>query len=242
MKERPILFSGPMVRALLEGRKTQTRRMVKQLLNFPAITEFGKSDTPGYDWIFRNKRMLWNDLRHDELLKCCPKGQVGDRLWVRENFRIVGGEPGHDNGVDQGGNHDFSEGFAAVEFQAGGQQVFYELTDEDDQQVERLSRGMNWQPSIHMPRWASRIQLEITEVRVQRLDEITHNDAADEGISCVTHKSGLRNNLNLVTHVELPANGYVGVFKKLWDSINGKRPGATWLDNPWVWAITFKRV
>jgi len=87
MKERPILFSAAMVKAILEGRKTQTRRVIKKLLGKGVITEFGKSDILVYDWQFRDKRGQWNDITHTKLLKMCPYGKVGDRLWVRETFQ-----------------------------------------------------------------------------------------------------------------------------------------------------------
>ena len=160
VKERPILFNGPMVRAILEGCKTQTRREIKNnpLLNAGFTDEFIL--LPGNASAF-----------------VCPFGVVGDRLWVKETFED-----------DEGG----------------------------------------WRPSIFMPRWASRITLEITDVRVQRLQEITEEDARAEGYHPKINDS-------------LPDWTAKESFKILWDSLNAKR-GLDWDKNPWVWALSFKRV
>ncbi len=87
MKEKPILFSGPMVRAILEGRKLQTRRAIHRIASFGIVRQFDRSDTQGYDFHFRCKRGLWQDFRLKDLLKHCPYGEVGHRLWVRETCR-----------------------------------------------------------------------------------------------------------------------------------------------------------
>jgi hypothetical protein len=203
IKERPILFSGPMVRAILEGRKTQTRRIVK--LGFGG--SFGRSDTPGYDWTFRGSRRgcvhgdgsgCWQDLRHEQLLKLCPYGRIGDRLWVREHCAIQQG-----NRVSN--PHYFAEG---------------PMPSLDDRHDAGLLKS---KPSIHMPRWASRISLEITGVRVERLNEITLSDVAAEGV---------------------PPNNEAGwdsveSFRSLWESING---AGSWAANPWVWVVEFRRL
>jgi hypothetical protein len=154
-KERGILFSAPMVRAILEGRKTQTRRVVK------------------------------NQVRRDGYT--CPYGKPGDVLWVRETWcgdRF--------NGV----------GYRATDAQSGP-----------------------WKPSIFMPRWASRITLEITDVQVERVHDINECDIVAEGIPFPTDR--------YVSYEELLA-----AFRDLWDSINGKT--YPWASNPWVWALTFK--
>ena len=188
MKERPILMSAPMVCALIEGRKTQTRRVV-------ALREFGPSDTLGYQWHFRDRRGLWNDISTERLLELCPYGVPGDRLWVRETwhhedascFDPKCGQPTH---------------------------IFYRVT-------EPYPESIRWRPSIFMPRWASRITLEITDIRVQRVQEISPDDIVAEGIP---------KHLNADTE-----------YIRLWDSLNAKR-GYSWASNPWVWAIGFKRV
>ena len=188
MKERPILMSAPMVCALIEGRKTQTRRVV-------ALREFGPSDTPGYHWHFRDRRGLWNDISTERLLELCPYGVPGDRLWVRETwhhedascFDPKCGQPTH---------------------------IFYRVT-------EPYPESIRWRPSIFMPRWASRITLEITDIRVQRVQEISPDDIVAEGIP---------KHLNADTE-----------YIRLWDFLNAKR-GLGWDKNPWVWAIAFRRV
>jgi len=185
MKERPILFSGPMVRAILEGRKTQTRRVVKP--------------QPGCD------------PRDDEHLDMgrCPYGQPGDRLWVREAWH-----------TDE---RDLEYARAKHEDAMSDSPIYYRADPEND------NAGCTWRPSIHMPRWASRITLEITRVRVERLQEISEKDAIAEGADPYLHpvhpgREGLR---------------HVDGFRSLWESING--PGS-WDANPWVWVIEFKRV
>lgn len=178
MKERPILFSGEMVRAILDGRKTQTRRVVKPP---PPSNSGGTSE------IFA-------------LAKQCPYGQPGDWLWVRETWAPAATE-GYDKRDDGG-------------------LIWYRATD------ERVCMGP-WRPSIFMPRQVSRIMLEITDVRVERLQDITEEDAKAEGVAA-WHDT---------------ANGtvYRPEFEMLWDSINGKR-GYGWDMNPWIWVIEFKKV
>jgi len=198
-KERPILFSGPMVRAILDGRKTQTRRAVK-------FVQFDRSDTPGYDWHFRGtakgtkKSSLWQDMRHKEILRLCPYGQSGDRLWVRETHCKYGSR--YIYRADYGTHTPISDGI-----------------------------GGPWKPSIHMPRVASRITLEIAGVRVERLNEISEIDAIAEGC-------GINSEGEFLNHVECGITR-VQRFKELWQSINGPD---SWDANPWVWVVEFKRV
>jgi hypothetical protein len=181
MKERPILFSAPMVRAILEGRKTQTRRIAKEL-----------NEMPNLDGI----------LKRFPNPKGCRYGKPGDRLWVRETWaheRDGTGCP-DDNGV------------------------LYRATDPgwDDEET-----GLRWRPSIFMPRRASRITLEITDVRVQRLQEISEEDAQAEGAVGALDQS--------------VGNNWCAsqAFAALWESINGPD---SWDANPWVWAVTFRNL
>ena len=173
MKERPILFSAPMVRALLAGTKTQTRRIIK-----PQHLAFFNQDAAAMlsDW---NERPL-------------PYGQPGDRLWVRETF-------GH---------------FECNQHFKPGCNVYYRA-DGNCLELEP------WRPSIHMPRWASRITLEITSVRVERLQDISEADAIAEGV---------------YTDPACPA---YDAYAQLWDEINGL---GSWEANPWVWVIEFRRL
>jgi hypothetical protein len=192
-KERPILFSGPMVRSILDGRKTQTRRAVK-------FVQFDRSDTPGYDWHFRGtakgtkRSSLWQDMRHEQILSMCPYGKPGDRLWVRETWLCATGEPGP----------------MLCHYQADG---------------DRPEFNGLWKPSIHMFRWASRITLEITGVRVERLQGISEADAIAEGVECCSGWIG---------HAGEPRR----IFCDLWKSINGPE---SWAANPWVWVVEFRR-
>lgn len=194
MSEYPILFSGPMVRAILDGTKTQTRRVVK-------LREFDASDTPGYDWTFRDRRALWNDVHTPWLMKHCPYGEPGDQLWVRETWqahpRYFGTKP-----------RDIPE----------GEPLVYRATHDGPPGA--------WRPSIYMPRWASRLTLDVTEVRIEQVQDINEEDARAEGAP--------PSPLPVIT------NGYRLEFRALWDSINGKRSECSWGDNPWVWAITFE--
>ena len=173
IRERPILFSGAMVRAILEGRKTQTRRMVKLPSSFKPDPAHRGQDGPA-------------------ILATVPwYAQPGDRLWVRETYAKARG------------------GFI---YRADG--------------THTLARP--WTPAIHMPRRACRIVLEVTGVRVERLQDISEDDARAEG--CEAIGSGGYGPITFV-------NGY----RALWDSLNAAR-GSGWAANPWVWVIEFKRV
>ena len=188
MKERPILFSGPMVRAILDGRKTQTRRPVK-----PQPIPFGLDNRP---W------MPVGGVHQDRWL--CPIGQPGDRLWVRETWRQF------DAGIECAC---YDECFCR---RHRGKPIYRADCDSEDK----------WRPSIHMPRWASRITLEITRVWVERVQDITEEDAKAEGC-CGGHSS-------------IPGYAFSATprehFRHIWQSIYG-----TWDANPWVWAVEFRR-
>jgi len=195
MKERPIIFSAEMVKAILEGRKTQTRRVCKQANEWAKTYDHSwvYCDKKRNEWQFKG-RSTFSGLIEPFILTC-PYGQVGDHLWVREAYCIQSG----DMAIYKA---DCSENFA---------------------------KEFKWYPSIHLPRWASRITLEITDVRVERLQEITEEDAIAEGCSLM---------------VGTTAGGNMGIasarysFMKLWDSLNAKR-GYGWDKNPWVWVIEF---
>ena len=186
-KEHPIIFNTEMVRAILAGSKTQSRRVIKP------------QPPPYCDAVKQLENGVWNFYKqadpdfHAYLKKGCPYGQVGDRLWVRETHYIGGRE-----------ENDW------VAYRADGG---YE------------DNAVRWKPSIFMPRWASRITLEITEVRVERVQEITAGDCTNEGIP---YEGG--------DYVTMKV---FAKFHKLWDSLNAKR-GYGWATNPWVWVISFK--
>lgn len=244
MKERPILFSTPMVKALLAGTKTQTRRIVKLPADHPELyVDEGGTEVFG-PGPYLKFPATDTQVGHGRLR--CPYGYPGDRLWVRETWGL------HAFGDETGWERDSVAGCSAEEILSQ-----YTLTRRAD--WGPLQEGCFWRPAIHMPRWASRILLEITEVRVQRLHEITEEDARAEG---VTMDCDGRWWLG----VEHPIKGTPKVyptarqaFESLWESINGERrrieedietgemravidTSARWSANPWVWSLTFKRV
>lgn len=213
----PILFSGPMVQAILKGRKTQTRRAIERMKGF-RCKQFGPSDTKGYDWHFRCHRGIWQDMDHAEVISRCPYGQVGDRLWVREAWAVA-------NIYDS-----VSPSSICADLPKGPRRpptkVLYPATD-------RISAGVRCRPSIHMPRWASRITLELVDVRIEPLNEISYEDAEAEGIEPVGR--GWR---DYSGGAQLRMSGITS-FQSLWQSINGVN---SWTANPWVWVVEFRRV
>jgi hypothetical protein len=236
MKERPILFSGPMVRAILDGRKTQTRRIIK-------LPIFGRSDTPGYDWSFRDRRGLWNDYRNDRIAEVCPYGKSGDRLWVREKF-------GYSRQVD-----DINGSERVVCYAAGHP---FHVTDASVDALKRCHSGnlmqpnhfvhdpIHWRPSIHMPRWASRITLEIMGIKIERVQDIYGTDVLEEGLGPDGLRQYYRDLRQQRTQEGSEFDGPGDVlwdwemeWRVLWGSIHGV---GSWDTNPWVWAITFRRI
>lgn len=231
MKERPILMKGEMVRAILDGRKTQTRRVVKPHPYCPGGTfHYVKGrDEP---WVFSPKYI--NDRDGSMLVRKCPYGDHGDRLWVKETwqstvpFRTTEYVHGNHYVCDTGRcvPERAMEILAAHATDPDGVDFYYKEghvgpTKRDDS--EGAGDICWWRPSIYMPRWASRITLEVTGIRVERLQEITLLDAVDEGWH--------------------PANGQGPVewYEDLWNAINKKR-GFGWATNPWVWVIQFKKI
>jgi hypothetical protein len=195
VKERPILFSAPMVRALLAGAKTQTRRIIKPQPT--RVTEHierlveGDVEIPltvpdGWQW--RDLYAADNQDFAGAMRWNCPHGRPGDRLWVKETWGPCAGSP------------------------------VYRATSISD-----CPDGAKWKPSIFMPRWASRITLEVTEVRVERLHDISEADSRAEGVEPFVHPSG--------------AISYRDAYARLWGEING-----TFDENVWVWVVEFKRI
>lgn len=227
MKERPILFSAPMVRAILDGKKTQTRRVVKPQPTF---------DEHRREWSWENKRgrIAWTGekpLAAARLgaLDLCPHGGVGDRLWVRETWYCD-----HAFAGDYEAMHDMGVQYPPEKCHAEWAEEMYFRADVPSGRFADAGywgESGCWRPSIFMPRWASRITLEITDVRVERLQDISEEDAKAEGVvPFVRDEEG-----------DCWTDGkYRTAFNYLWESINGKR--APWSSNPWVWVISFRRV
>lgn len=192
VKDRPILFSAPMVRAILAGRKTQTRRVVKPPVPIRSPCDIRWMDESPHPEVYAAGG-AWIPL-------ACPYGATGTRLWVRETWSMASTA-------------------------CGGEETIYAADYPDDSDK---ASGVVRRPSIHMRRDQSRITLEITDVRVQRLQEISEVDACDEGFD-----QERAFGVVLQTRVEM--------FRKLWNDINEKR-GFGWDANPWVWVITFRRL
>jgi hypothetical protein len=188
---RPILFSGAMVRALLHGRKTQTRRVVTD----DHFKKLGL-ERDG-DFVYTTEGPQWNGEFEGNFW--CPYGSIGEKLWVRESFTVC-----------------------------ADSNIFYRADGKPDPWD-----GVKWKPSIHMPRKASRITVEITGTRIERVQSISREDAIAEGIF-----------LNANDWWDA-GNGLVGqsspeiAFRELWASINGAE---SWIANPWVWVVEFRRV
>jgi hypothetical protein len=208
MKERPILMSTPMVKAILEDRKTQTRRVIT-----PAPSHQPR--------LFSNAANCWF-VGDDEQIKC-PYGIRGAQLWVRETWSGSNIERAARNPLHP---------MDALAF----------LAD-----YEKRPEGSKWRPSIFMPRWASRILLEIEDVRVESLNSISEKDAIAEGLEVVKgnrasywkcYDPQARNNLNQRI---IGYNSPIESYRTLWNSINAKR-GFSWATNNWVWVVQFRRL
>ncbi|EHN6196845.1 hypothetical protein K0O87_000851 [Salmonella enterica] len=200
-----MIFNAEMVRAILDGRKTQTRRV---LATYQDAVKF----CPEWDVNGKQIFIVLGEKDHAGMNPVitaipCPFGQPGDRVWVRETFRV------HSRATD----------VATLVYRASVRNSWTEQTHRVPVAVcNKQATPEKWTPSIHMPRWASRITLEITGVRVERLNSITESDAEAEGVT----DTGFG---------DLLVDGY----RYLWKSIYGEE---SWADNPWVWVIEFKRV
>ncbi len=214
MRERPILFSGPMVRAILDGRKTQTRRVVKPQPDTSsdgyARVKIGPHTHSGPTSYLLEKLAQFSS----------PFGVLGDRLWVRESCII---SPKRFDGVR-------SDSYNVTDRDGDGRSCQYIASTPDTEAAE--SYGLKVTPSIHMPRWASRITLEVTGVRVERLQEISRADAKAEGF-LPSDGNGLESwNGRSYGNAEL-------AFAACWRDLNG---ASSWDQNPWVWVIEFRRL
>lgn len=261
MRERPILFSSPMVRAILEDRKTKTRRVVKPQPPAECGIHYmlgNESWLPPEDrtplrhtweaWggpLYHSRPAGYMCGVHDAL---CPYGAPGDVLWVREAFQVATS----DNGP-------------CVLYRANAGRWYPEYTGKDfgagpsfDYDAHPISgrgawslwaadveaKDTPWRPGIHMPRWASRITLRITDVRVERLNEISEADAIAEGIATLHDGFGIADMGHDSSPIVQPTASQA--FRFLWDRINGEpeagKPDVSWAANPWVWVVAFERV
>jgi hypothetical protein len=214
VKEKPVIFSGPMTKAILSGTKTQTRRVIK-----PQPTDSWMREQVT-DWSLYYTRNRWGRLEK-HLWIChptenkeivCPYGKPGDQLWVRERW------------------------YCAGEHECDGYPVRYEV-DAD------LARAVStkWRTPIFMPRWASRITLEITNIRVQRVQEISEADAIAEGVRQLRDGSGTYAGREGPGNLVTPWPTAKEAFADGWDAINAKR-GFSWSSNVWVWVLEFKKL
>ncbi|WP_050451066.1 hypothetical protein [Bordetella bronchiseptica] len=203
MIERPLFFNGPMVRAILAGTKTQTRRG-------KGLEYFSRPENDPEGWLCARVAeghafMAYKHMPHERAVKC-PYGQPGDRLWVRETWAY---------GIHAMAAYRDEDG--PFVYAAGG--------------TTQGRLGDRWRPSIHMPRSACRLVLEITGVRVERLQDISEADAMAEGCSPAWLDAGG----NTTVHTEAPPTYRQG-FARLWREINGD---GAWPANPWVWVVEF---
>jgi len=220
VKERPILFSGAMVRAILAGRKTQTRRVVKlRDGSLPDESSVATFEGGGFDKFmdFTKSAPYWQPV-------VCPYGKPGDRLWVRET-------------------HFEARKWRHAPLFAAAADFIYRADYEYPDELRSVIGCHHWRPSIFMPREASRITLEIVSVRVERLHDISKGDALAEGIErrkserwpgCVVYKDYQTKGDDQEWYERA-----VDSYRSLWESINGPE---SWAENPWVWVVEFKRL
>lgn len=232
MEERPILLNEEMVKAVLEDRKTHTRRPIKINPQEERSIDIGNGEVLNLPRLEKPERINFNEYTGEweaiwpypgtfgarQIIKC-PYGKVGSKLWVRETWCEVTGPP--------------------LENKRDG--ICYKASCDKDQL--KIHNGL-WKPSIHMPRWASRITLEITDIRVERIRDISTEDCLREGIEKWAFEDDFAYGIN-GGHID---NGRksghatpTGAFLSLWDGIYFKK-GYGWDANPWVWVIEFRRI
>lgn len=222
MIAKPILFSAPMIRALLDGRKTQTRRVVKAQPGNPNVVRPYQRPDGQWTWVIKE-----TGVGGSSVFKC-PYGNPGDLLWARETH----GYPEHRAKIRQ---REWAEKYGC----------WYRATDRYGSAMVHgpmcsLHWCGRWRPSIHMPRWASRITLHLTDVRVERVQDISTEDAKAEGCNPYMPGEGI---IEPPTHPDEHQYrpDYWRGFSVLWDSLNAKR-GYGWDANPWVWSLTFRPI
>jgi uncharacterized protein YqfB (UPF0267 family) len=244
--ERPILFSTPMVQAILAGKKTMTRRVIKQKYDNTHIEwktdKYGtqlveiQNDVEGETFGKNPDGTTWHKLLGYRPLQC-PYGKPGDILWVRETWGNYSADDPESNAVYN---------LYRADYPQDAKGYWYEPEHINFCDFPR------WRPSIHMPRTACRIRLKITDVRAERLQKITEEDARAEGIdeqeiikawnSIYKHKGGFKEKISENLVKLFGTNSHiVYVFKSLWNNINYER-GYGWDTNPWVWVVVFEKI
>jgi hypothetical protein len=222
MNEKPILFSAPMIRAILAGRKTQTRRVIKPQPKYDHFSYIGAKHTGPWRGYLYLDDPVWEAR--------CPCGRQGDQLWVRETFAEICelADPlceCEDAAPDN--PHHF------IEYRADSGNKYPGQWDDayPGEIILAKEEGYlpRWKPSIFMPRWASRIQLQVESVRVERVQEISPRDAVREGV------------VDFVKQRTWKYHAIIENFKEVWNSINEDR-GYGWEKNPWVWVVEFSLI
>lgn len=272
MNEHPILFSGEMVRAILEGRKTQTRRAVKfktpsgRRTNDPTFQAMEHLTMKSVYPMPKGGFVFWDSEPSEKVKEFsdkvyanskddwyCPYGQPGDRLWVRETWKINSFAEGPiefqykvdgailEENDEFAGTSRYDSWYERVCWRAEQYLKKTNYAIDEDSGMYEWANGQSplpWQSSIFMPRWASRITLEIVSIRVQRVQDITYADIIDEGITghFLAYPDAVKTALK-----DLAGSQARTAYQNLWDSLNAKR-GYPWASNPWVWAIEFKVV
>lgn len=227
VKERPIIFSAEMVRAILDGKKTMTRRVVKPQPHKKCSQAWISPDNT----LRFTRPTLSKDICHESDSVRNPYGKVGDRLWVRETWI-----QGYDDPLIESEGDD--ENAVSIIYKADSKELYRPCSAEVAEKWGYWgtdSDTVTWKSPIHMPRFASRILLEITDIRVERLQDISEVDCEKEGFKflphtriCFSPKKG-----------DGDSNKYKKEFGKYWDTLNAKK-GYSWASNPWVWVIEFK--
>jgi len=218
MREHPILMSGEMIRAILDGRKTQTRRVMNPQPPEWVLIQFAQSFLKWPPSEGNNRVFRWGMNTYSPK---CRYGRPGHRLWVRETWHT------DTTNLDRAqAEHEDAISLSPISYRADT--AFHsDLMPED---VLPVDAGWCWRPSIHMPRWASRLMLEVVSVKVERIKDISPMDCIAEGITRSTSP-----------YFSDRADDERTWFRDLWDSINAKR-GFGWDVNPWVWVVEFKKV
>jgi hypothetical protein len=232
VRERPIIFTADSVRAILEGRKTQARRV--------ALGGYWGAVKPLAGVLWRFSDGEGESLRIETA--ACPYGVPGDRLWVKEGFAMQrdcdGEAPPYNDGrpIERICNEYDSESWLMPHYRATDPMPDLSCEHKSCEQSDNLCRNP-WNSPLFMPRWASRITLEITAVRVQRVQEISEEDAIAEACN-----PEFEVDLAAFVHGQaLPESTHRLGYKHLWDSINARR-GFSWQSNPWCWVISFRKL